>query len=71
MRGVGTMSSDEAAILRMICESPEDDLPRLILADWYQENGLEDRAEFMRLDILRCRTAERETDDGQPRRHRF
>ena len=50
------MSSDEAAILRMICESPEDDLPRLILADWYQENGLEDRAEFMRLDILRCRT---------------
>jgi|GEM_PF-4047121 len=50
------MSSDEAALLRMICESPQDDLPRLILADWYQENDFEDRAEFIRLDLLRNRT---------------
>jgi uncharacterized protein (TIGR02996 family) len=37
--------------LRAICENPEDDTVRLVYADWLQENGDEDRAEFIRLQI--------------------
>lgn len=43
--------SDEAAFLAAIIANPEDDLPRLVLADWYDENGQGDRAEFIRLQI--------------------
>ena len=39
------------AFLRTICENPEDDATRLVYADWLQENGDEDRAEFIRLQI--------------------
>jgi uncharacterized protein (TIGR02996 family) len=35
--------------LRAICESPDEDAPRLIYADWLDENGDADRAEFIRL----------------------
>lgn len=38
-------------LLDAILESPEDDFPRLILADWLQDNGDEERAEFIRLGI--------------------
>ena len=34
-----------------ICENPEDDTVRLVYADWLQENGDEERAEFIRLQI--------------------
>jgi uncharacterized protein (TIGR02996 family) len=34
--------------LRAICEAPEDDAPRLVYADWLDENGDADRAEFIR-----------------------
>jgi uncharacterized protein (TIGR02996 family) len=37
--------------LREICENPEDDTVRLIYADWLDENGDPDRAEFIRLQI--------------------
>lgn len=32
------MSEDEVAFIRAICQSPEDDGPRLIFADWLEEN---------------------------------
>jgi uncharacterized protein (TIGR02996 family) len=38
-----------AAFLRDIKEHPEDDTPRLVYADWLEENGDADRAEFIRL----------------------
>lgn len=46
--------SDRDALLRLICENPEDDTVRLVFADWLQENGDEPRAEFIR---LQCQAA--------------
>lgn len=40
-----------AAFLRVICEAPWDDMPRLIYADWLTENGHEERAEFIRVQV--------------------
>jgi uncharacterized protein (TIGR02996 family) len=36
---------------RSICETPGDDVPRLIFADWLEENGHAEQAEFIRLGI--------------------
>ena len=40
--------SQHEAFLRAIFDAPEDDTPRLVYADFLQENGEEDRAEFIR-----------------------
>lgn len=40
--------SDRAAMLRTILEHPEDDAPRLVYADWLDEQGEHERAEFIR-----------------------
>src|SRR5262249_24580085 len=40
-----------AGFLTDICAHPEDDAPRLIYADWLEENGETARAEFIRLQI--------------------
>lgn len=45
------MTDDEAAFLRTICEYPDDDRVRLIFADWLEENGRPERAEFIRIQI--------------------
>src|SRR5262249_31361561 len=45
-----------------IAEHPEDDTPRLIFADWGEDNGEPERAEFIRLQI-----ALRRRDGGNPR----
>jgi len=37
------------ALYRAILEAPDDDAPRLVWADWLEENGDPDRAEFVRL----------------------
>jgi uncharacterized protein (TIGR02996 family) len=37
------------AFLRAIFDTPDDDTPRLVYADFLQENGDEDRAEFIRV----------------------
>lgn len=37
------------ALLRDVLEHPEDDTPRLILADWLDETGEHGRAEFLRV----------------------
>jgi uncharacterized protein (TIGR02996 family) len=44
-----------AALLAAVLEVPEDDVPRLVLADWLEENGEPERAEFIRcqIEILR------------------
>src|SRR5215471_12355627 len=42
----------DAAFLRDICEHADDDTPRLIYADWLEENGEPLRAEFIR---VQCR----------------
>jgi uncharacterized protein (TIGR02996 family) len=53
---------EAAALYRAILASPDEDTPRLVYADWLQENGEPDRAEFIR---AQCRLARaNEWDDG-------
>jgi uncharacterized protein (TIGR02996 family) len=47
--------SEREAFQRAICENPDDDTPRLVFADWLQEHGEEERAEFIRLQIQLAR----------------
>lgn len=48
--------SDEEALLAAIIANPDEDTPRLVFADWLDENGQPDRAEFIRLQIERAST---------------
>ena len=43
--------TDQDALLRAVIENPDDDTPRLVYADWLEENGQPERAEFIRLQI--------------------
>lgn len=46
------MPREQGAFLDAIIRNPDDDTVRLVYADWLQENGDEERAEFIRLQIL-------------------
>ncbi|MBA4189259.1 MAG: hypothetical protein C0467_14780 [Planctomycetaceae bacterium] len=46
--------NEREALLRAVCDNPDEDTPRLVFSDWLQENGEEERAEFIR---LQCQTA--------------
>lgn len=50
-----TLTADEAALLAAVMAAPEDDAPRLIMADWYDEHGQAEYGEFIRVG---CRMAE-------------
>jgi uncharacterized protein (TIGR02996 family) len=50
------------ALLAAVLETPDDDAPRLVYADWLEENGEADRAAFIRLQIELARLPE-----GDPR----
>ncbi|HSQ56299.1 MAG TPA: TIGR02996 domain-containing protein [Gemmata sp.] len=43
--------TEREALLRAVCENPDDDTPRLVFADWLEENGEAARAEFTRLQV--------------------
>ena len=45
------MHPDEAAFLKAVCAAPDDDLPRLVYADWLDEHDRPLRAEFIRTQI--------------------
>ena len=45
------MPAEQAALLNAIIQNPQEDTPRLVYADWLQENEQPDRAEFIRLQI--------------------
>src|SRR4051812_49564005 len=40
---------DDDAFLRAIADAPADDAPRLVYADWLDEHGQSDQAEYLRL----------------------
>jgi uncharacterized protein (TIGR02996 family) len=42
---------DEATFIRAVLHKPDDALPRLQYADWLQDNGQPERAEFIRVQI--------------------
>src|SRR5689334_8802106 len=52
---------DHEAFLAAIIESPGDDGPRLVYADWLEDNGDAQAAEFIR---MRCRADARPDDDS-------
>jgi uncharacterized protein (TIGR02996 family) len=41
----------EQALLHAVCDEPDDDAPRLVYADWLEEHGQPERAEFIRVQI--------------------
>jgi uncharacterized protein (TIGR02996 family) len=43
--------NQEEAFLQAICEDPDDDTPRLVYADWLDEHGQPERAEFIRVQV--------------------
>ena len=43
--------TDETALLRAVCSHPDDDTPRLVYADWLEEQGEPRRAAFIRAQI--------------------
>jgi uncharacterized protein (TIGR02996 family) len=57
--------SDEAALLRAIGAHPDEDTPRLIYADWLDEHGRAERAEYIRVQVARQRKLATGEDDAQ------
>lgn len=53
------ISQDELAFYRAIWDAPQDDSPRLIFADWLDENGKERQAKLIRLDVKFNRSNDR------------
>src|SRR5215218_8501544 len=43
--------NDHDALLNAIGEHPEEDTPRLMYADWLEENGQPERADFVRTQV--------------------
>jgi uncharacterized protein (TIGR02996 family) len=62
--GEGTVATDDtrhdAAFLDAVRENPDDDTPRLVYADWLDEHGQPERAEFIR---VQCALARLDPDD--------
>ena len=56
----------DEAFLEFIIESPDDNAPRLIYADWLEENDQPERAEFIRVQCELAGLAE-----GDPRRRKL
>lgn len=48
---MGGTVSDRDALLAMILAHPAEDTPRLVYADWLEENDQPERAEFIRVQI--------------------
>src|SRR5262245_45981693 len=44
----GTMA-EHPGLLQAVIEAPDDDVPRLIYADWLEDHGETERAEFIRM----------------------
>src|SRR5262245_52813485 len=55
-------NTEEESFLRTIRCEPHDDAPRLVFADWLEEHGEPERAEYIR---LQCALANLAADDPQ------
>lgn len=56
----------EQAFLRSICETPRDMAPRLIFADWLEDNGQPERAEFIRVSLAVVATGQVDCERKRP-----
>src|SRR5262249_52085188 len=50
--------SEQAALFRAICEQPDDDAVRLVYADWLEENGDPELAEYIRREVALAKVPE-------------
>lgn len=63
--------SDADPFLEAIWANPDDDLPRLVYADWLEERGESTYAEFIRLDcMLERKEPMMPRERGRLRQHR-
>jgi uncharacterized protein (TIGR02996 family) len=53
-------------LLQDLIENPADDVPRLVYADWLEENGAEERADFIRQAIAFPHASFVRLTDGNP-----
>lgn len=51
MTATTEMTDTELGLRRAICSHPGDDTPRLVYADWLEENGRPEQAEFIRVQV--------------------
>ena len=67
-----TTDPDYLALLKAVTENVADDLPRLVLADWLDEHGQPDWAEFIRVQcrLFHMTEDERQTPEGSELRLR-
>jgi uncharacterized protein (TIGR02996 family) len=56
------MSPEQKALYAAVVASPDDDLPRLVYADWLEEHGDADRAEFIRVQCRLARSSPADAD---------
>jgi uncharacterized protein (TIGR02996 family) len=56
----GKMPPELLALLEGCKASPEDDQARLVLTDWQEEHGQDDRAQLIRALVRRARRVRRE-----------
>jgi uncharacterized protein (TIGR02996 family) len=54
------MPSETVALIHAIHEDPADDLPRLAYADWLEEHGAIEHAEFIRVELQLAKLARRD-----------
>lgn len=57
--------SERAAFISAILDNFDDDTPRLVFADWLQENGDEARAEFIRTQIEAAKLPKAQRDSSE------
>ena len=58
--------SDRAALVSAILNSPADDTPRLVFADWLDEHDEPERAEFVRCQIEAAKLPDDKRDESKP-----
>lgn len=51
-------NAEEKSLLAAAINEPEDDTPRLVYADWLEEHGEQDRAEFIRVQLALAQLAD-------------
>jgi uncharacterized protein (TIGR02996 family) len=59
------LPDEQAALLRAIVSHAEEDTPRLVYADWLQENGDAEQAAFIR-DSIRLARGELRAEEAEP-----
>ena len=66
------MESERMQLLRSIADKPDDDFPRLVMADWLEEHSEPEHAELIRIQIeLKKVTLPKPTKWGSPEYYRF